>query len=84
MSSKDKTPQKPIATVKPDPAKPLAEREPGETAHTANSVAAKDPFGAPKPDAEWTPEAIKTVTRKPSLGGADDKVNKEQAKNNKG
>ncbi|WP_294621497.1 hypothetical protein [uncultured Roseovarius sp.] len=83
MSSKDKTPQKPIRTVKHDPPKPVAEREPGQTAHTANNVKAKDPFGAPKPDAEWTPEAIKTVTRKPSLGGADDKVKQEQAKDSK-
>jgi len=84
MSDNDEKPTKPASRKKPEPATPLAERTPGETAKPNNEVKAKDVFGAPKPDPEWTPEAIRTQTRKPSLEGTDDEVKKEQRKAQKG
>ncbi len=65
------------------PETPLSERAPGETAKPGNEVAAKDPFGAPKPDEGWTREAIAMKAHKPSFGGADDQVTDELAKKHK-
>lgn len=63
-----------------EPPKPEAERQPGEKARTDNTVEAKDPFGAPRKDQTWSREAITTETVRPSFGGSDDEVTKEQAK----
>lgn len=61
------------------PANPVAERASAETAHPANSVEAKDVFGAPRPDTDWTREAMATKSGTPGFDGVDDKVKKERA-----
>ncbi|MEO1140287.1 MAG: hypothetical protein AAFW87_12615 [Pseudomonadota bacterium] len=80
MPSDKKRPVTTIPDGERDPAKPVAEREPGETARPDNGVKAKDSFGAPRPDKEWTREAMATQTAKPSLSGSRDRVVKEQVK----
>ncbi|MEL7257930.1 MAG: hypothetical protein AAFN80_08800 [Pseudomonadota bacterium] len=61
-------------------AKPVAERKPGESAKPSNNVTAKDAFGAPRNDPEWTREAMEAKMRKPGFEGTEDKVHEEQAK----
>ncbi|UXX83536.1 hypothetical protein [Roseovarius pelagicus] len=63
-----------------EPANPVAERKPGEQAKTNNSVEAKDAFGAPRPDTEWTREAMESQMLTPGFNGSDDQVKKERAK----
>lgn len=81
MSSDKHDPVKSKSGTRHEPARPEADREPGEQARTDNTVAAKDAFGAPRKDAAWSREAITTQTVKPALDGSDDTVRKEQAKN---
>ena len=84
MSDDVKTPRKKVTDAERASATPAQEREPGEHAKPSNKVAAADAFGKPRMDAEWTREAIVTNTRKPSFGGADDRVKSELSKDYKG
>lgn len=80
MSSDDKKPV--IARPEGDnePAKPVAERKPGEPAKPGNKVTAKDAFGAPRNDPDWSREAMEAKMKKPGFAGTKDKVHEEQAK----
>ena len=83
MTTKKQMSETRVLDSQREPETPTADREPGETAKPSNEVAAKDAFGAPKNDPEWTRDAIAMKTRKPSFGGADDDVTDELAKKHK-
>ncbi|MEQ9259854.1 MAG: hypothetical protein RIG84_12250 [Roseovarius sp.] len=73
--------------AKPDsqyePPTPLSEREPGESAKTGNPVKARDAFGRPRNETEWSREAIATTREKPALD-KDGNVVAEQSRKFRG
>ena len=83
MASKSRNPNFARPDKEDDPATPVSEREQGETANTSNSVKAKDAFGKPRNETQWTRESISAHNAKPALD-TDGKVAKEQARKFRG
>ncbi|MEQ8896641.1 MAG: hypothetical protein RID23_06080 [Roseovarius sp.] len=83
MASKSRNPNFARSDKEDDPATPVSEREQGETANTSNSVKAKDAFGKPRNETQWTRESISAHNAKPALD-TDGKVAKEQARKFRG
>ncbi|MEQ8292189.1 MAG: hypothetical protein RIA08_08285 [Roseovarius sp.] len=83
MASKSRNPNFARPDRDNDPATPVPEREQGETANTSNAVKAKDAFGKPRNETQWTRESISAHNAKPSLE-TDGKTAKEQARKFRG
>lgn len=83
MASKSRNPNFARPDRDNDPATPVPEREQGETAKAGNSVKAKDAFGKPRNETQWTREAISAHNAKPALE-TDGKTAREQARKFRG
>ena len=61
------------------PARPMVERKPGDVAHAGNTVPAKDAFGAPRQQTEWSREAISVQRGTPGFDGVNDRIKSARA-----